>query len=69
MEGVVKTQIKSLGIDVTNIVYFGSLITDRAELPYLNGSTCFGLQFLFKCTKDYEVEYEVSNREQGEPHF
>ena len=68
IEGVVKTQIKSLGIDVTNIVYFGSLTTDRAELSYQNGLLVLDCSSYLN-TKDYEVEYEVSNREQGEPIF
>jgi uncharacterized protein YjbK len=68
MEGVVKAQIESLGIDVTNLVYFGSLTTDRAELSYQNGLLVLDFSSYLN-TKDYEVEYEVSNREQGEPIF
>jgi uncharacterized protein YjbK len=68
IEGVVKIQIKSLGIDVTNIVYFGSLTTHRAELSYQNGLLVLDCSSYLN-TKDYEVEYEVSNREQGEPIF
>ena len=68
MEGVVEAQIESLGIDVTNLVYFGSLTTDRAELSYQNGLLVLDFSSYLN-TKDYEVEYEVSNREQGEPIF
>jgi uncharacterized protein YjbK len=68
MEGIVEAQIESLGIDVTNLVYFGSLTTDRAELSYQNGLLVLDFSSYLN-TKDYEVEYEVSNREQGEPIF
>ena len=68
IEGVVNTQIKSLGIDGTNIVYFGSLTTDRAELSYQNGLLVLDCSSYLN-TKDYEVEYEVSNRDSGESTF
>jgi uncharacterized protein YjbK len=68
MEGIVEAQIESLGIDVTNLAYFGSLTTDRAELSYQNGLLVLDFSSYLN-TKDYEVEYEVSNREQGEPIF
>ena len=68
MEGVVEAQIESLGIDVTNLAYFGSLTTDRTELSYQNGLLVLDFSSYLN-TKDYEVEYEVSNREQGEPIF
>jgi uncharacterized protein YjbK len=68
MVGIVEAQIESLGIDVTNLVYFGSLTTDRAELSYQNGLLVLDFSSYLN-TKDYEVEYEVSNREQGEPIF
>ena len=51
-----------------NLVYFGSLTTDRTEFPYRNGLLVLDCSSYLN-TKDYEVEYEVSNREQGEPIF
>ena len=68
MNGVVEAQLQSLGIDMKNLVYFGSLTTDRTEFPYRNGLLVLDCSSYLN-TKDYEVEYEVSNREQGEPIF
>jgi uncharacterized protein YjbK len=68
IDGVVGTQIRSLGIDVTKLVYFGTLITDRAEVSYKNGLLVLDCSSYLN-TEDYEVEYEVSNREQGKPIF
>ncbi|WP_338472180.1 CYTH domain-containing protein [Niallia sp. XMNu-256] len=63
-DGVVKTQITRLGIDVTRLIYFGSLTTERAELTYQNGLLVLDKSSYLN-TVDYEVEFEVTNRKQG----
>lgn len=68
-DGVVAAQISSsLGIDGIKLNYFGSLTTERAEIAYKNGLLVLDCSSYLK-TIDYEVEYEVSNREQGKPIF
>ena len=32
MDGIIKEQISSLNIDVNELTYFGSLVTERAEI-------------------------------------
>ncbi|WP_428911393.1 CYTH domain-containing protein [Niallia sp. Krafla_26] len=67
-EGDVRSQISALGIDWTKLIYFGTLTTDRAEFPYQNGLLVLDKSSYLN-TEDYEIEYEVINREQGEPIF
>jgi uncharacterized protein YjbK len=67
-EGAVKSQITALGIDSAQLVYFGTLTTERAELTYHNGLLVLDKSSYLN-TIDYEVEYEVINREQGLPIF
>lgn len=67
-EGPVKSQIIGLGIDSTQLVYFGTLTTERAELTYQNGLLVLDKSSYLN-TVDYEVEYELMNREQGLPIF
>jgi uncharacterized protein YjbK len=68
MEGDVKTQILTMGVNTDAIRYFGSLQTDRVEFPYLEGLLVLGFSSYLN-VQDYEVEYEVSNRDIGESTF
>jgi uncharacterized protein YjbK len=68
MDGVVKTQILTMNVNIDEIRYFGSLVTDRAELSYLDGLLVLDFSSYLN-VQDYEVEYEVSNRDSGESIF
>ena len=67
-EGVVTSQISALGINGSELTYFGTLTTDRAEFSYHNGILVLDKSSYLN-TLDYEVEYEVMNRETSEPIF
>lgn len=68
MDGIVKAQITTLNVNTDDIQYFGSLITDRVEFPYLEGLLVLDFSSYLN-VQDYEVEYEVSNRDIGESTF
>ena len=68
MDGIVKTQILTLNVNTDDIQYFGSLITDRVEFPYLEGLLVLDFSSYLN-VQDYELEYEVSNRDPGESTF
>ena len=68
MDGIIRSQISSLNVDSTKLVYFGTLTTDRVETSYKNGLLVLDCSSYLN-TEDYEVEYEVANREQGQPIF
>lgn len=68
MDGIVKSQISTLNVNTDDIQYFGSLITDRVEFPYLVGLLVLDFSSYLN-VQDYEVEYEVSNRDSGESTF
>ncbi|WP_338449029.1 CYTH domain-containing protein [Niallia oryzisoli] len=67
-EGIIKSQIIKLGIDIENLHYFGTLETERTEFPYEGGLLVLDASSYLNL-KDYEVEYEVNNREQGQAIF
>ncbi|WP_312095471.1 CYTH domain-containing protein [Niallia sp.] len=58
----------NMNIDPASILYFGSLRTIRAEKQIGNGLLVLDHSFYLK-KEDYELEYEVSNREEGEIYF
>ena len=68
LEGDVKTQILTMGVNTDAIQYFGSLQTDRVEFPYLEGLLVLDFSSYLN-VQDYEVEYEVLNRDSGESTF
>ena len=68
MDGIIKTQILTMNVNTDEIQYFGSLITDRVEFPYLEGLLVLDFSSYLN-VQDYEVEYEVSNRDSGESTF
>ncbi|MFE8700398.1 CYTH domain-containing protein [Cytobacillus sp. FJAT-54145] len=67
-DGAVKDQLDRLNIALQEIVYFGSLSTERAETEYLNGLIVLDYSSYLN-HHDYELEYEVNHFETGEKHF
>ncbi len=56
------------GIAKEDLFCFGSLTTKRAETPYKNGLLALDYN-LYLDKEDYEVEYEVTDRQEGERVF
>jgi len=66
--GEVKTALTNLNIPFDSLSCFGSLTTKRAEISYLDGLLVFdNSSYLNK--EDFEIEYEVKDRNTGEQHF
>ncbi|MBU8768169.1 CYTH domain-containing protein [Cytobacillus oceanisediminis] len=60
--------IKELGIEPDKLQYFGTLATKRAEKEYMKGLAVLDhSRYLNK--EDFELEYEVDNRNEGELTF
>ena len=57
--------IKKINIDPDTIQYFGTLTTKRAEITYKHGLIVLDHSYYLN-KEDYELEYEVTNREAGE---
>jgi len=55
-------------IDLEELTYFCSLQTSRIEVPFGCGVLCFDQNSYFDHI-DYELEYEVTNEEQGKKEF
>ncbi|TCJ04399.1 CYTH domain-containing protein [Cytobacillus praedii] len=64
----IKGLIKKMNIDPDRIQYFGSLSTKRAEVEYENGLIVIDNSFYLNI-EDFELEYEVSNRNDGQKKF
>lgn len=64
LDGDIKKQLKNIGINEEKIKYFGKLTTNRAEIPYENGLLVFD-HSRYLDQEDYELEYEVADRERG----
>lgn len=64
----ISSLLEKMNIDSASILYFGSLRTVRAEKPTGNGLLVLDHSFYLK-KDDYELEYEVSNREEGKIYF
>ncbi|MCM3215976.1 CYTH domain-containing protein [Niallia taxi] len=60
--------LEEMGIAPESIVYFGSLSTIRAEKETGNGLLVFDHSFYLNI-EDYELEYEVSDRKEGQVYF
>jgi len=67
-DGIIHQQITKLGININSLHYFGTLVTERAETTYQGGLLVLDSSSYLN-VKDYEVEYEVSNRETGKSIF
>ncbi|GLC87735.1 CYTH domain-containing protein [Lysinibacillus piscis] len=57
-------KLESYTISVDELAVFGSLTTDRVELPYKGGLLVFDHSFYLQCD-DYEVEYETTDAING----
>ncbi|MDM5226570.1 CYTH domain-containing protein [Cytobacillus sp. NJ13] len=66
-EQIIKS-IEELGIKTDKLQYFGTLATKRAEKKYMKGLAVLDhSRYLNK--EDFELEYEVDNRNEGELTF
>ncbi|MEI2378943.1 CYTH domain-containing protein [Priestia megaterium] len=60
--------ITDLQVDSHALTYFGTLRTSRAEIPYKNGLLVLDHSF-YLGAEDYELEYEVTDANEGAKHF
>ncbi len=60
--------ITDLQVDSHALTYFGTLRTSRAEIPYKNGLLVLDHSF-YLGTEDYELEYEVTDANEGAKYF
>jgi uncharacterized protein YjbK len=67
-KGIIYDRLSNISVSFSDIEYFGSLITNRAELPYKNGLLVFDHSFYLNY-EDYELEYEVDNYQLGQQIF
>ncbi|WML43394.1 CYTH domain-containing protein [Neobacillus sp. PS3-40] len=66
--GMIQNLVSKMEIPFSNLMYFGSLTTKRAEFNYENGLLVLDYSsYLNK--EDYEVEYEVENYQRGKQLF
>ncbi|MCM3616844.1 CYTH domain-containing protein [Sutcliffiella horikoshii] len=69
IEGTISSILMAeLGVDPSKTLYFGSLKTNRVELPYKNGLLVLD-ESNYMETSDFEVEFEVNNYAEGEKSF
>ncbi|CUA79387.1 CYTH domain-containing protein [Anoxybacillus suryakundensis] len=68
LEGDIANILQSLHIAPTAIVCFGALTTRRVERPYKNGTLVLDYSEYMNVA-DYEIEYEASERTEGEKVF
>ncbi|MBS4188894.1 CYTH domain-containing protein [Bacillus sp. FJAT-49705] len=64
----IRSLIKKMNIDLSQIQYFGSLTTNRAERVYEHGLIVLDHSYYLN-KEDFEIEYEVSNRKKGQNTF
>ncbi len=69
IDGTISSILKNeLNINPSEVLYFGSLRTNRVELPYKNGLLVLD-ESNYMETSDFEVEFEVKNFAEGEKLF
>ncbi len=61
-------QLKKMNIADKSLRVFGALSTERREIEYKSGILVLDASYYLD-TNDYELEYEVSNYEEGKVHF
>jgi uncharacterized protein YjbK len=66
--GEVADALQKLKIDAEKVFHFGTLSTSRAETGYKDGLMVLDYSFYLN-NEDYELEYEVKERESGEENF
>ncbi len=68
-KGIIADQLsRSFDIDIRKLKYLGSLTTNRAQLPYCQGTLVFDHSFYLD-VEDFEIEYEVIDAEIGKDIF
>lgn len=67
-EGLIKEKLFSQNIAIEQIKYFGTLITNRAEINYHDGLLVFDHSSYLNI-EDFELEYEVKDAEKGKEIF
>jgi uncharacterized protein YjbK len=68
IEGEVVSILKGLSIETSNVRFFGSLKTKRAEVEYKNGLLVLDKSYYLNQI-DFEVEYEVTDEVSGKEVF
>lgn len=63
--GAIYSTLTGIGIHPKELTYFGTLATERAEFPYNGGLLVLDCSSYLNI-QDYEVEYEVTNKVDGE---
>ena len=64
----VQIRLETLSVPLHELALFGSLVTDRVELPYQGGLLVLDHSFYLHC-EDYEVEYETTDESVGQQIF
>lgn len=64
----VRERLQELQVPLHELQRFGTLTTDRVELPYEGGTLVFDHSFYLHC-EDYEVEYETTDEVYGKNVF
>jgi uncharacterized protein YjbK len=67
-KGPITDLTTAMNIEINQICFFGTLTTKRVEWEYENGLLVLDHSSYLNID-DYELEYEVSNRDQGQAHF
>ncbi len=65
---IITHELKTRNIDVDDLIIYGSLTTERFETGYKDGLLVLD-QSSFLGTQDFEIEYEVTDYDQGETRF
>ncbi|MBM7607907.1 uncharacterized protein YjbK [Lysinibacillus composti] len=60
----VKEKLIQIKVPIDQLAVFGSLTTDRVEIPYMGGTLVFDHSFYLN-RDDYEVEYEANDEKIG----
>ncbi|MEK4424185.1 CYTH domain-containing protein [Solibacillus sp. FSL K6-1523] len=64
----IRERLQDLQVPLQDLQCFGTLTTDRVELPYEGGLLVFDHSFYLHC-EDYEVEYETNDEAFGKNIF
>ena len=65
---IITHELKTRNIDVDELIIYGSLATERFETDYKDGLLVLD-RSSFLDTNDFEIEYEVTDYDQGETRF
>lgn len=60
----VEARLNKLNVPIDALQLYGTLATNRVELPYKGGLLVLDQSFYLQ-TEDYEVEYETTNEQEG----